>query len=240
MALRVGGQVLTGMWSLGEVAYTAARARISNNTGAASSTPTTAGHQPSFGIGAGFTNIFSRSAPAASRSHTLQRSSSVPRPTDDGQRIIDLSDDIDSAASSPPSYTPSHNSALDRSHGAYVTVVDLSSLLQGSPPSSPEPDIIAEFMALKRYSISLLRFSTDGMSVLIVPEDGQVVRVLQLRPQPRVAQPVHSQRYEASDDDVQTRVSASSISGDKSSIYDIYRVRLGICTTSVEAVRQRS
>jgi hypothetical protein len=66
--------------------------------------------------------------------------------------------------------------------GYHVTIVDLSPLAAPSP-RAPEP--IVEFLASKRQPISALRFSADGSALMVVPGDGQTIRVFQVRPAPR-------------------------------------------------------
>lgn len=67
-------------------------------------------------------------------------------------------------------------------YGCHVTVLDLASL---ETPSPHVPEVIVEFLASKHQPISALRFSADGSALLVVPGDGQTVKVFQLRPVPR-------------------------------------------------------
>ena len=66
--------------------------------------------------------------------------------------------------------------------GCHVMVMDLASLTGPSPHS---PELIAEFLASKRQPISALRFSADGSALMVVPGDGQTVKIFQIRPLPR-------------------------------------------------------
>jgi hypothetical protein len=66
--------------------------------------------------------------------------------------------------------------------GCHVTVLDLASL---ATPSPHAPEVIAEFLASKHQPISALRFSADGSALVVVPGDGQTVKVFQVRPVPR-------------------------------------------------------
>ena len=66
--------------------------------------------------------------------------------------------------------------------GYHVTILDLSPLAEPSP-RAPEP--IVEFLASKRQPISALHFSADGSALMVVPGDGQTIRVFQVRPAPR-------------------------------------------------------
>jgi hypothetical protein len=66
--------------------------------------------------------------------------------------------------------------------GCHVIVVDLTPL---TTPSPRAPELIVEFLASKRQPISALRFSADGTALLVVPGDGQTIKVFQVRPVPR-------------------------------------------------------
>jgi hypothetical protein len=67
-------------------------------------------------------------------------------------------------------------------YGCHVTVLDLVSLASSSPRA---PEVIVEFLASKNQPISTLRFSADGSALVVVPGDGQTVKVFQVRPLPR-------------------------------------------------------
>lgn len=73
--------------------------------------------------------------------------------------------------------------------GCHVMIIDLASLT-GPSPSAPE--LIVEFLASKHQPISALRFSADGSALMVVPGDGQIVKVFQLRPLPRTLRFVSS------------------------------------------------
>lgn len=66
--------------------------------------------------------------------------------------------------------------------GCHVTVLDLAPL---TAPSPRVPELIVEFLASKRQLISALRFSADGSALMVVPGDGQTIKVFQLQPVPR-------------------------------------------------------
>lgn len=74
--------------------------------------------------------------------------------------------------------------------GCHVIVVDLAPLVAPSPRC---PDLIVEFLASKRQPISALRFSADGSALMVVPGDGQTIRVFQMRPVPRPLRCVSSE-----------------------------------------------
>lgn len=66
--------------------------------------------------------------------------------------------------------------------GCHVMIIDLASL---TGPSPRRPELIVEFLASKRQPISALRFSADGGALMVVPADGQIVKIFQVRPLPR-------------------------------------------------------
>lgn len=82
--------------------------------------------------------------------------------------------------SAPEQETLRNESESGPHHGGHVTVLDLASLVR---PSRPE--VIVEFLASKHQPISALRFSADGSALVVVPGDGQTVKVFQVRPLPR-------------------------------------------------------
>lgn len=65
--------------------------------------------------------------------------------------------------------------------GYHVRILDLAPL---AAPSPRAPEVIVEFLASQRQPISALRFSVDGGILVVVPSDGQTIRVFQVRPVP--------------------------------------------------------
>ncbi|THH09407.1 hypothetical protein EW146_g8694 [Bondarzewia mesenterica] len=185
MALRVGGNVLSGLWSLGEVAYSAARTRVSGDRQVQHPVSPTSG--PTSGITGMF---FSRSAPTASHSRERrysQASSGGVSDTGAGRPVIDLNDEPQSVPSCNVPHSAPLISPSDKAKGFFVTILDLSQLLPSPSSATPaQPSVIAEFMVSKRHSVSLLRFSSDGGSLMVVPEDGQTIKVFQVRPVPKL------------------------------------------------------
>ena len=102
---------------------------------------------------------------------------------------------ISDTPSSPPPSKPLSRSAPEQESipnepnvqqqpaqtGYHVTVLDLAPL---AAPSPRAPELIVEFLASKRQPISALRFSADGSALMVVPGDGQTIRVFQVRPPP--------------------------------------------------------
>lgn len=95
--------------------------------------------------------------------------------------------------SAPEQDTPlkgSDNQQKSATSGCHVIVLDLAPLVALSPRS---PDLIVEFLASKRQAISALQFSADGGALMVVPGDGQTIRVFQMRPVPRTLRFVSSE-----------------------------------------------
>jgi hypothetical protein len=77
---------------------------------------------------------------------------------------------------------PNETDSQSAQSGYHVTIVDLLPL---SAPSPRAPEPIVEFLASRRQPISALRFSADGSALMVVPGDGQTIKVFQVRPAPR-------------------------------------------------------
>ncbi|KAF9463475.1 hypothetical protein BDZ94DRAFT_1258923 [Collybia nuda] len=176
-ALRVGGSVLSGMRTLGGLAVSAARSRVSG-----------ADPNPGGGVG-GLTNrFFSRSAPAdvdaGVREEEERRkrerrysgtNSSVSGSPGDG--------DVGGSGSGVGKYLQRLGPSGSLEGGCYVTVVDLATLGMNV---GGEPTKVAEFVVSKDRPIAGLTFSPDGCSIMVAPRDGQVLQVYQVRPVPVV------------------------------------------------------
>ncbi|TFK32507.1 hypothetical protein BDQ12DRAFT_692387 [Crucibulum laeve] len=177
-ALKVGGSVLSGMRFLGGMAYEAAKNRVAPDTGAVGGAAVNEG-----GLAPLTNRFFSRSAPAAAGAGT---SYVDPTPTERRERRYSNTSSVAPWDAAKPvekedhSTTVAPHTAPTLERGSFVTVVDLFSLLFGSE----EPAVLAEFMSSKTQPVADLCFSGDGCEVLVVPRDGQVVRVYQLRPSP--------------------------------------------------------
>lgn len=100
-----------------------------------------------------------------------------------------ISDTLSTLPSKPLSRSaPEQETVLTKSDsglaatGCHVMIIDLASL---TGPSPRRPELIVEFLASKRQPISALRFSADGGALMVVPADGQIVKIFQVRPLPR-------------------------------------------------------
>jgi hypothetical protein len=173
-AMTVGGTVLSGIKSLGGMAYSAAKARVGPGY------PSDQGAVRPSSSASGLSNLFfSRSAPTDS-DHTRRASfsihgtgSSYPQVTGSSQLPFE------------PIVTPHGASSPSKSSaGSHVMILDLEPLL--ASPSS-HPTLISQFMASKRQPISNIDFTSDGNSLIVSTEDGRVIRVFQVRPVPAVS-----------------------------------------------------
>ncbi|KAF8125490.1 hypothetical protein EV363DRAFT_1225882 [Boletus edulis] len=178
-AIKVGGTVLSGMKSLGGMAYNAAAEYARSHSGMSAVTPaseeptrrllSTQGDQRA-SVMSGVSNLFfSRSAPAASNGNHDHDHAHLRGATTTGDATPSSDDDRHDALLA-------HNTSAS---GSYVRVLDLGPLLNNHPSSHPQD--ITEFVAAKHQPISHLRFTHDGNTLLVGPKDGQVVRVFQLR-----------------------------------------------------------
>ena len=145
--------------------------------------------------------------------------------------------------------------------GCNITVVDLASLVEtpsGASASSPypssssaaQPETIAQFTFSKPAAISGLKFSADGTSIAVCSKDGHAVRVLQLRPTPKILrQPTpertnpSSSRARKGDDrpalqEVRRQASMSSEPAEHlaESMQHVYTLRRGRTSAVVEAM----
>ncbi|KAI9069024.1 hypothetical protein FKP32DRAFT_1641461, partial [Trametes sanguinea] len=171
-AVKIGGSVLSGMKTLGGLAFSAARAGVS---------AAVSGEQPTASTGGTW---FSKSAPAATGSpHEYQTVADQRR-----RRSLRMSppafSPLDAPVPAPAPPAPvSVPSAAVFTTGCTVRVVDLQPLLNSS---AKEPELVAQFTFARPQALSALKFSADGTSLAMCAKDGHAVRVLQLRPAPRV------------------------------------------------------
>ena len=189
-AIKVGGTVLSGMKSLGGIAYNAAAEYARSRSGMSTVTPASPGvhEDPAWrllstqggqraSVMSGVSNLFfSRSAPAASggnHDHEQAR----------GHGQGHLQGAATAGDATPSSDVGDGRDALlapnTSASGSYVKVLDLGPLVNSQ--TSSHPQVITEFVAAKHQPISHLAFTHDGNTLLVGPKDGQVVRVFQLR-----------------------------------------------------------
>lgn len=121
---------------------------------------------PATGESGGFRKFFSRSAPSAVR-HERKAST--------GSSTLGQADLDESVAATPLSPTW---------EAAHITVLDLQPLLDDSESGRPEP--LSDFTMPSGQIVAGLRFSEDGTGLAVVPNDGGVIRVYQIKPRSRV------------------------------------------------------
>ncbi|KAG8218093.1 hypothetical protein J3R82DRAFT_3608 [Butyriboletus roseoflavus] len=186
-AMKVGGSVLSGVKSLGGMAYNAATEYAKSRSGVSPATPrtredstrrllSTQGDQPA-SVMRGVSNLFfSRSAPSASSGNPAQDQV-------DGHEHAHLRGASTTGDATPSSDTEDGRDAWRAQNmfpsGSYVRILDLGPLVNSY--ASSHPQVITEFVAAKHQPISHLTFTRDGNALLVGPKDGQVVRVFQLR-----------------------------------------------------------
>lgn len=211
-ALKVGGTVLSGVKSLGGMAYSAA-AEYARSRAGAGDQPRVAQGQSS--VMSGVSNLFfSRSAPAASSGHSDSTEVTSPSSTS-SPNTQDRQEETDSST---------------LSSGYHITVLDLASLLTGD---SPSVRIISEFIAFKHQPVSSLKFTLDGTSLLVSPRDGQAVRTFQIRPTPSILLPVDSKKYTG---DLQTALDDRQFNAEPSSPWHVYNLRRGRTTAVIDGI----
>lgn len=189
-AIKVGGTVLSGMKSLGGMAYNAAAEYAKSRSGMLAVTPASPGVRedptrrllPSqedqrTSVMSGVSNLFfSRSAPAAS-------SGNHDHDQAHGYEHAHLRGATTTGVATPSGDVEDGGDALlarnTFASGSYVKVLDLGPLVNSRAASHPQ--VITEFVAAKHQPISHLAFTHDGNALLVGPKDGQVVRVFQLR-----------------------------------------------------------
>lgn len=185
-ALKVGGTVLGGMKLLGEMAYGAARSRVS-------------------GGGSGDVGRASRGVeglvPGGSGERFVSRSAPHAAPVVDDQsdqvaaqrlRERRFSNTSSISGHHITTVAPSTKSSIPASGGYHITVVDLSPLLalagisgksmETTVTNSVPPIKIDEFMSSRSQPIADLQFSADGTSLAVIQRDGYIVKTFKIRP----------------------------------------------------------
>ncbi|KAI0751945.1 hypothetical protein C8Q80DRAFT_1269094 [Daedaleopsis nitida] len=183
-AVKIGGSVLSGMKTLGGMAFSAARAGVTaavsgEHAHSPAHTRSTSASASASAAGA-LGLFFSKSAPAAT--HEYQTSPDRRRRS---LRVTSPVEGFDSQATvTPYALPPPPTSPLSLTSGCSITVVDLNPLLV--PSSAPlEPEPIARFALSRPQALSAIKFSTDGTTLAVCSKDGHAVRVFQIRPTPR-------------------------------------------------------
>ena len=211
-AIKVGGSLLSGMKTLGGMALTAAKNHMmasgspnyyydspaNTTTTAATATLEYARRQPSYAHQqqqGGHRKYVSISAPsgadppADSRSRGRRYSVTSMTSQDSTSRSYSGSDQAHHTSTSP--VVPNVAIAEQQRQGSYVTILDLMPLLApgaggGGGGGGGSPVVVAEWLTSRSQPVAGLKFSPDGCSLIVVPMNGQVSHVWQIRPSPGV------------------------------------------------------
>ncbi|KAF9262284.1 hypothetical protein L218DRAFT_960419 [Marasmius fiardii PR-910] len=195
-AIKVGGGLLSGMKSLGGMAYkgavsaasAAARSGSGGNGGAGDGMSSSRS-----GVSAFTNRFFSKSAPAAIVPGTVQRRYSVNAGERDGEESE--GDEYGGKVST---------AAQAAENGWSVTVLDLEPLLlSGTKDNLASPIVVTKFIGSRTQPIAEMWFSQDGNSIMVAPKDGQMVHVYSIRSIPitRILQQEGSQTTEEGGED---------------------------------------
>ena len=229
-ALKVGGTVLSGMRTLGGLALSAAKSRVASGGMAKRGAGAGAGEPASGGVAV--TRFFSRSAPSEGVVGEREEEPRRERRYSSGSGVL---------ASSPGPGGSGAAQALGGVHapegGCWVSVVDLDALLsrRESGVGVREPEKVAEFLVSKDKPVAGLRFSSDGCAVVVVPRDGQVAQLFQLRLGPAVGSRVAGEASAVSKKS--KRPSAGMVSNRETRTpWHVYDLRRGRTSAVVEAV----
>ncbi|RDB23101.1 hypothetical protein Hypma_009950 [Hypsizygus marmoreus] len=176
-ALRVGGSVLSGMRTLGGLAFSAARSRVGGAGGGGEGSTSGRG-----GGGSGVGRFFSRSAPEGV---VAGAGWGRGREAEERERERRYSNTSSSSGTGGTGPVYRHHANPTSEGGYFVTVIDLAPL--ACAPHASSPTIVAEFMVLKDKQITRLAFSSDGCTLIVVPRDGHTLQTFQIRPVPPLA-----------------------------------------------------
>ncbi|KIL63308.1 hypothetical protein M378DRAFT_79902 [Amanita muscaria Koide BX008] len=192
-ALKVGGSLLSGMKTLGGMALSAAKSHISGS----------APHHH-------HADLSSAAPPGRQQPHQHHKFVSISAPsgadanlesgTNRRERRHSTTSSTGSQDGAGRSYDGSEqrhtspilpNTPMGFEQGSFVTVIDLGPLVLAGSSSSgggsaAAPVTVAEFFTSKSQAVAGLHFSSDGCNIVVVPMNGQVVQVYQLRPTPGV------------------------------------------------------
>jgi hypothetical protein len=180
-ALRVGGSVLSGMRTLGGMALSVAKSRVVS-AGSGSPSRHAAGEES----GGGVARFFLRSAPSEGVSVVGEREEEQRRE----RRYSSTSSGLSASPGAGAGALHALAGVQVPEGGCWVSVVYLAPLWlrreSGMGMGMREPEKVAEFLVSKDKHVVGLRFSSDGCAVVVVPRDGQVAQMFQLRLQPSV------------------------------------------------------
>ncbi|KAJ3919551.1 hypothetical protein F5877DRAFT_40033 [Lentinula edodes] len=196
-ALKVGGSVLSGMKTLGGLAYKSAVAAATDS--GPYSRMNRQGSKGGAAIGGGVGGLanrfFSRSAPAATSSTEDQdrRYSTSPTGTTgiDGYEVgktISVGQANAPGSNLRPSAPPRTLPIIE--NGYHVTVLDLAHLTSDttsqtrSSKNTSSPAVVMHFVASKSHPLSNMWFSASGTLLSTVSRDGQTAQIYEIRTDP--------------------------------------------------------
>ena len=189
-AVMIGGSVLSGMKTLGGIAFSPTRAGVNASVSGGDQQQQAPSHKRSqSGSSSGraadaLGMLFSKSARAGTASpHEYQTAADCRRRSLRVSSPVEGGLGFDSQATvTPGSFPPPPTSPVAPAAGCNVTVVDLHPLLSSS---SAQPEPVAQFTFPRPQALSALKFSPDGTSLALCSKDGHAICVLQLRPASR-------------------------------------------------------
>ncbi|KAJ3886249.1 hypothetical protein GG344DRAFT_57825 [Lentinula edodes] len=172
-ALKVGGSVLSGMKTLGGLAYKSAVAAATDSGpySRINRQGSKGGAAIGGGVGGLANRFFSRSAPAATSSTEDQDRRYSTSPT--GSTGID-----------------GYEVGKTISNGYHVTVLDLAHLTSDttsqtrSSKNTSSPAVVMHFVASKSHPLSNMWFSASGTLLSTVSRDGQTAQIYEIRTDP--------------------------------------------------------
>ncbi|KAF9070367.1 hypothetical protein BDP27DRAFT_1323920 [Rhodocollybia butyracea] len=190
-ALKVGGSMLSGMKSLGGLAYKSAVSAATDSGSGASVNRRVSGGGG--GVGGLANRFFSRSAPAATssnheereRRYSMSSNGSMGIEGYEAGKTVSIGQDSETDSNRRLSVPPRTVPAIETGYG--VTVLDLAKMLNlptSMKRSNDNSAVITQFIASKSQPVSNIWFSASGTSLLIAPRDGQSIQVHEIRSDP--------------------------------------------------------
>ncbi|KAF8638773.1 hypothetical protein AX17_001968 [Amanita inopinata Kibby_2008] len=217
-AMKVGGTLLSGMKTLGGIALSAAKNRIMTaSTGGGDALGPELRRSPR--------KYVSTSAPSAANLDPGEIRERRYSSTSMGSQESTGRSYSGSDQAHPSPVMP--NTSLGPENGSYVTILDLAPLLmRGTGTGGNAPVVIAEFFTSRTQPVAALKFSQDGCNIVVVPMNGQVLQVYQVRPRPATSRHASSTEAVSSDQaNPRTLREAAHAQDAVSRMYNLHRGR---------------
>ncbi|KAF8622444.1 hypothetical protein AX15_007027 [Amanita polypyramis BW_CC] len=173
-AIKVGGSLLSGVKTLGNIALTAAKNHIMSGNNEPIS-PTANYHRHPHQTHRKYVSTSAPSGANLEPGHVRERRYSSTSMTSQDSTGRSYSG---SEHAHPSPVLP--NTPVRPEQGSYVTIIDLFPLLTGAGA----PVIVAEWLTSRSQPLAGLHFSPDGCNIVVVPMTGQVLQLYQIRPIP--------------------------------------------------------